>query len=242
MNQFNVRVKSFGNSALLIEWPDRIDESILRDILCVQSHLEQELCDLDIETINAYNSLTVILNSNSSSLTTLEEKIRKIIAQHKTKIVLEKKIWRIPVCYEGEFGIDLAEIATSTGLSVDELIELHTTPQYTVYFTGFLPGFLYLGGLVHKLFTPRKSTPRLRIMKGAVAIGGNQTGIYPSESPGGWNIIGNSPLNFFDAELSPPCFAKAGDHLEFYSIKKNEYDMIKKAVEKKSFQIECVIQ
>ena len=107
-----------------------------------------------------------------------------------------------------------------------------------IYFIGFLPGFLYLGGLDERLFTPRKSTPRLRIEKGAVAIGGKQTGIYPQESPGGWNIIGNSPIQFFDNSKNTPCFAKAGDKLQFYSITLKEHHDIKVLVDAGVFQLE----
>ena len=138
--------------------------------------------------------------------------------------------WQIPVCYEKEFGLDLQEIADKKSLSIDAIIRLHTASTYAVYFIGFLPGFLYLGGLNEKLFMERKSTPRLKVAKGAVGIGGSQTGIYPNTSAGGWNIIGKTPISFFDMEKASPCFANPGDEIKFTSISAAEYKVIAKQV------------
>src|SRR5690606_12317203 len=114
-------------------------------------------------------------------------------------------IFHIPICYDPKFAIDLDLISQSKNIGVDKIITLHSAPIYTVYFIGFLPGFLYLGGLDEGLHISRKSSPRNRIEKGAVGIGENQTGIYPKSSPGGWQIIGNSPIEIFDKNSSPPC-------------------------------------
>ncbi|HCM77274.1 MAG TPA: allophanate hydrolase subunit 1 [Cytophagales bacterium] len=235
---FNLTYKSLGSSAILIEWINQIDEAILYDILSLQVKVETDLQDVLVETINAYNSLTIIYNPNQISFSELKEKIKALYeaSNHENKIASKK--WMIPVCYDQEFGIDLEEISKKNNFTIDEIIEAHSRPDYVVYFTGFLPGFLYLGGLPKSLHMPRRATPRVRIRQGAVAIGGAQTGIYPSESPGGWNIIGNSPLIFFDPSQSPPCFAKAGDHLQFYSINKSEYDLIAKEITSGKFIVE----
>jgi KipI family sensor histidine kinase inhibitor len=145
--------------------------------------------------------------------------------------------WEIPVCYDAQFGIDLDEIVQKTKLSIAEIISLHTAPRYQVFSIGFLPGFLYLGGLDSRLHMDRKSTPRLKVEKGAVGIGGIQTGIYPKSSPGGWQILGNSPLNFFDVFDEDPCFAKAGDYVKFVSVSLPEYHDIKEAVANRSYTI-----
>lgn len=231
--------KSIGHSALLIEWPSQIDKIILDDILQLQSSIERELGNLLVETVNTYNSLTLIFHSPISSIDAIEKKIQQLCQIQPSIKSENQKTWKIPVCYDKEFGIDLDDVARQHKLSTDEIIAIHSKAKYLVYFIGFLPGFLYLGGLPKKIHTPRKSTPRLRIKKGAVAIGGQQTGIYPSESPGGWNIIGNSPLFLFDPEQDPPCFAQAGDCLQFYPINKNEHQKILKEVEQKSFTIEA---
>ena len=113
---------------------------------------------------------------------------------------------------------------------------MHTSSQYLVYFLGFQPGFLYLGGLDSRLHNPRRSNPRLRVDRGAVAIGGEQTGIYPQDSPGGWNIIGKSPVDFFDVSKSRPCFAKAGDYVQFKPVDVATFDEISKEVKQRDYK------
>ena len=111
-------------------------------------------------------------------------------------------------------------------LTPAQIIKQHTEATYTIYCMGFLPGFMYLGGLPEALHFRRKSTPRLSVMPGSVGIGGNQTGIYPQESPGGWNLIGNCPVKLFNINNMPPCFVKVGDKVKFYEISRPEYDII----------------
>lgn len=242
MNHFTLNYKTLGTYALLIEWPNKIDPSILNEIISLQTSIESELGDVITETVNAYNSLTVIFKEKAITIKALKERVSQIhglgIAQKQKK----NKTWKIPVCYDEEFGIDLKEIASAKKCAVKDIIDAHTGPRYLVYFTGFLPGFLYLGGLPSTLVIPRKSSPRLQIIKGAVAIGGQQTGIYPTESPGGWNIIGNSPLEFFNPAQNPPCFSKAGDYLKFYAIDRAAHQKIKEDVEAGKFEIESEIE
>lgn len=135
----------------------------------------------------------------------------------------ETRKLRIPVCYDGEFGLDMERVMSHTGLSRGEIITLHSSTLYTVYMIGFLPGFPYLGELNEKLATPRLHTPRLKVPKGTVGIGGSQTGIYPLESPGGWNIIGKTPIDIYDPNREEPFFIRAGDQLQFYPISKEEF-------------------
>jgi KipI family sensor histidine kinase inhibitor len=131
---------------------------------------------------------------------------------------LYNAIWQVPVCYEPEYGQDLNSLAESKNLSLTELIQLHSEPVYRIHFFGFLPGFFYLNGLSPRLHTPRKSVPLLAVPPGSVAIGGSQTGIYPMQSPGGWHIIGRSPLTFFDSKQPIPVWAKPGEQIEFVPI------------------------
>lgn len=223
-----VTYKPFGESALLIEWPAEINESILYEILKVQKLLEKKLEEVLIESVNAYNSLTLIYRKDVIDYDRLLSDIKNCLQTIKLEESHHKnRIWNIPVCYDEEFAIDLNEMTLSTGLGKDEMVALHKDSIYIVYFLGFLPGFLYLGGLHPSLHFPRKSTPRLKIAKGAVAIGGIQTGIYPTESPGGWNIIGNCPIELFDVKKNPPCFIKSGDKVKFYSIDLETHSTIK---------------
>ncbi len=124
----------------------------------------------------------------------------------------------IPVVYGGEFGPDLADVARHTGLSAERVVEAHSSAEYLVYFLGFSPGFPYLGGLPPGLATPRLPAPRTRVPAGSVAIGGNQTGVYPVESPGGWRIIGRTPLRLFDVSASPPALLSMGDRVRFAPV------------------------
>jgi inhibitor of KinA len=147
----------------------------------------------------------------------------------------EKKIWKIPVCYDLSFGIDLEDLSTSNSISIDEIIKLHNSLTYNVLSMGFLPGFLYLGMNDKKLYCERKDKPKLNIKSGSVGIARDQTGIYPQDSPGGWRIIGRSPISFFNVDDKSPCFAKPGDKIKFQNISLSEFNQIE--INKSSYKI-----
>ncbi len=218
--------KRFGNRAILIEWPNRIDELILADILQFKALIISNKKDDIEECVSAYNSLTVIYHNEIIDFPTEKQSLTSLYQLDSPQQAENNFLWKIPVCYDTEFGIDLEEMSSTLNLSTREIIDLHSQAIYTVYFIGFLPGFLYLGGLNEQLETRRKSTPRLQVNKGSVAIGGSQTGIYPNDSAGGWNIIGKTPLSFFDPDNAPPCFAKAGDKIQFVPISHQEFKQI----------------
>lgn len=160
---------------------------------------------------------------------------------NKIKINLgERKTWRIPVCYDKFFSKDLDNISTSLNLSRNQIIKLHHENKYMVCFLGFLPGFLYLSNLNKKLYFPRKSVPDLSVAKGSVGIGGSQTGVYPSDSPGGWNIIGNSPVNFINTSTDEISFAQPGDLIKFYPITLEEHQVILKESNNFKFEWEAI--
>ena len=233
--------KPYGAHSILIEWPAEIHRDILNDVLCFKQIIESRHIEEKVQVKSAYNSLLVIY---VIGIDNIYDKISTLKSAYETMSGLNKptfRRWNIPVCYDDEFGIDLDEISSRNNISKSDIIRLHSTSIYTVYFIGFLPGFLYLGGLKKELHIPRKSTPRLVVEKGAVAIGGNQTGVYPNASPGGWNIIGNTPIDFFDVNSNPPCFAKAGDQIQFYPISRKEYSDIKKLVEAGVYQLESEV-
>lgn len=233
----NLDYKIFSDTSIIIEWEPVIAKDILYDVLAFTSKIEAFYTS-GIQVTTAYNSILIVFDDFKVDLDNEIENLKQIDLHKSKKIYRNNTLWKIPVCYDDEFGIDLKEIAAEKNKSVTEIMKLHTKAVYTVFFIGFLPGFLYLGGLPEELIMPRKATPRLRIEKGAVAIGGNQTGVYPVESPGGWNIIGNSPLPFFDVTKDVPCFAKPGDAIQFYSVTKKKYDDIKTLINANVFQIE----
>jgi inhibitor of KinA len=155
---------------------------------------------------------------------------RFITERHKAVNAARRRLRRpaaraveIPVCYGGDFGPDLAEVAAAHGLDADRVIALHAGASYVVLAIGFAPGFAYLGGLPPQIHTPRRTTPRVRVPAGAVGIGGAQTGVYPLETPGGWNLIGATPLRLFDASRAEPALLGAGDRVKFRSITPEEF-------------------
>lgn len=241
MNQYKLTYKPLGSIAVLINWPKSIDRDILENIQLFRHKIHSDMGEYVLETVPAYNSLTVFFDTSKIKYSSVVTDLKEIYTKKDQKFLSVNRIWTIPVCYEDEFGVDLSNLAKIKKLSKQKIIDLHTEPLYDIYFIGFLPGFLYLGGLPDVLSHPRKKKPRLKIKQGDVAIAGNQTGIYPRVSPGGWNIIGNSPLQFFNVEVFPPCFAVAGDKLKFSSIDKRTYERIKKNVEAGVYEIESEV-
>lgn len=229
--------KTYGKYAILIEWEAIIDEKILNDILLFKEKITENKEGLFIDLIVGYNSLTI---KYKKTLTDFHQEVEVLKSIYKSNFKLLKTksfVWEIPVCYNLEFGIDLEEMSNKSKLSIQEIIQLHSEKIYTVFFIGFLPGFLYLGGLKEQLFFDRKPNPRLEVVKGSVAIGGKQTGIYPLESAGGWNILGKTPINFFDVEKANPCFAKAGDFIKFKPVSLEEFYELEKEIKENKYQL-----
>lgn len=233
--------KPFGDRAILVEWDKKIERRILMDILNLKAKIEKSDIKQIIELKHTYNSLIISYNSKNINFKSQIAHIDKIYNESSDVIQKASRLWKIPVCYESEFALDMESFSASKDMSKEAIVNLHTGSSYLVYFIGFLPGFLYLGGLDKKLHLPRKSTPDLKVPKGAVAIGGNQTGIYPNESPGGWHILGNSPVNFFDIKKNTPCFAQPGDEVVFIPIDKKKYHDIKILVDAGVYEIESEV-
>lgn len=241
MGKFKLTYKQFGERSILIQWPPKIDKTILDDVLRYKHILQNITIKEKVYVKSAFNSILIIYSFTIDNIYDEISKLEQLYLHEKGGIRTTSKRWKIPVCYDDEFALDIEEMSNQIKLSKKEIIKLHTTPDYLVYFIGFLPGFLYLGGLNEQLHFPRKATPRMTIKKGAVAIGGGQTGIYPTESPGGWNIIGNSPIYFFDVNIATPCFAKPGDVVKFYPISLKEYQDINTLVNAGVYQIESEV-
>lgn len=232
-----VTYKPFGEKAILIEWEPKIASTILEDILQFKAKIQSTDSFVIEDVVVGYHSLTVLFKQTIENYKQVVLELKKLHVSDVDIRKEKKTLWKIPVCYDIEFGIDLEEISITTKLSIAEIIRLHTESIYQVYFIGFLPGFLYLGGLDSSIHIDRKATPRLNIAKGSVAIGGSQTGVYPMDSPGGWNIIGRTPISFFNTQYEEPCFAKSGDKIQFYSIHKQEFIDIEKQLKGGSFKL-----
>lgn len=223
---YQLEFKQFGEAAILIEWPKKIDKNILNDIREFVQKIEFLKIESIVDINFVYNSLLIVYNYNLIDYINLKNQLISLYFKSSFIKKASKQIWNIPVCYDEKFGIDLQLIASEKQLPFKEIIRLHTSVNYTVYGIGFLPGFLYLGGLPNELDFPRKSNPRTNVEKGAVAIGGNQTGIYPQNSPGGWNIIGKTPISIFDIKKVNPIEIIPGDEIKFHSISLKEFKEI----------------
>jgi inhibitor of KinA len=192
------------------------------------------------ECIPSYNEVLVqydpVKVSFSDFLLFLKSQLKDVedIKQQKKKII------EVPVVYGGEFGPDIENVSRHAQLSVDEVIELHTKPEYLVYMLGFTPGFCYLGGLDKKIATPRLDNPRTKIPRGSVGIAGDQTGIYPIESPGGWQLIGRTPLLLFYPDRKPEFLFEAGNYLKFIPIDKTQYYEINEELAEGSYVIRTI--
>ena len=238
---FDLAYKPYGDHSILIEWPSVIDKNVLFDVLSFKEKIQKNNIKSIIDVNSAYNSILITYDLFNNSYKAVVTSLDALYLQEDVYTKPTFRQWKIPVCYDAFFAIDLNEISLTKNSSKDDIIKRHSQVNYTVYFIGFLPGFLYLGGLDESLHIPRKETPRLKIEKGAVAIGGKQTGVYPTESPGGWNIIGNTPISFFDASKSEPCFAKPGDSITFHPITLKEYYNTKALVDAGVYQIESEV-
>jgi len=219
---FSPSYKAFGNKAILIEWPPQISEEILYDILRFKNKIKIHHNNvLDIST--AYNSLTIFLKKEIKNFENEKIKLNKMYNFDFKELAIDNFIWHIPVCYDKAVAPDLVNFLKQKSLHLKQLIRYHTKNLYTVYFLGFLPGFPYLGGLPEILHFPRKGNPHLKVEKGSVGIGGQQTGVYTQDSPGGWHIIGKTPISFFDANLTRPCFLKPGDKVKFEPVSYKQF-------------------
>ncbi|WP_316821231.1 5-oxoprolinase subunit PxpB [Pedobacter gandavensis] len=213
-----------GDSAIVIQFPDQISEDIHQQVRAVSAFLDENSFEGFVEYTPAFSSVTIyyqpwiLLYTEIQAL--LEEMLRELI-EDGTRLP-ETRI-EIPVVYGGDYGPDLEFVAAYNQLSTKEVVAIHTSEEYLVYMIGFAPGFPYLGGMNEKIATPRKAQPRTKIAAGAVGIAGRQTGVYPIETPGGWQIIGQSPLSLFDFNREVPALLKAGDRVRFVAISEAEF-------------------
>ena len=236
----DTKILTAGDSSVLIQFGNTIDPEInYRISATVQMMREQHIVGVT-DIIPAFCSLLINYDPRVISYEEMRTRMEKILSVEIAAGARKKKVFEIPVCYGGEFGPDLATIAEHAGLSEQEVIDIHTSTDYLIYMLGFLPGFTYLGGLDERIHTPRLANPRIRIPAGSVGIGGSQTGIYPMDSPGGWQLMGLTPVKTYDPDREVPILVEAGDYIRFVPVDRAEYDRIKTEVEQGTYRVRIV--
>ena len=221
-----------GDQAILIEFGKDINLKVYEGVQYASALLDEFQPEWLIEYVPAYTTLTIFYNpfvlkekqvNSSLPYDVICQEITSLLSSKKTVQQEENRTVEIPVCYGGEWGPDLSYVADYNGLTEEEVIHIHSKGTYIVYMLGFAPGFPYIGGMSSKIATPRRSSPRLKIPSRSVGIAGSQTGIYPIETPGGWQVIGSTPLQLFTINQSPPTLLRAGDRITFKPINDEEY-------------------
>ncbi|MGE7121563.1 5-oxoprolinase subunit PxpB [Peribacillus sp. NPDC046944] len=243
----NVVLSPLGDSAIVITFGNEMKGNVHKKIKIFKDMLEEEPFIGFIECVPAFTNLTVYYDalmiyneqkqkSKEASIspyefvqTIIEAKLQQV----KKDKALDQRTISLPVCYGGEFGPDLEHVARFNHLTTDEVIHIHSSGEYLAYMIGFAPGFPFLGGLSEKIATPRRRSPRMNIPKGAVGIAGMQTGVYPISTPGGWQLIGQTPSTLFLPNESPPSLLQAGDKVKFIPISSVEYKEIARKEELK---------
>ena len=220
-----------GDRGLLVEFGEGIDPKINAKVRAMARALEDQRLAGVREIIPTYRSLLLIYDPGTTHPDKLCPAIDAIETCLKTQETEPAKIVEIPVCYGGRFGPDIENVQAPHALTQDQVIQRHCAPAYLIYMVGFTPGFPFLGGLDETLYTPRLTTPRMLVPEGSVGIANNQTGMYPIASPGGWQIIGRTPLKLFAPHRSNPFLYKAGNKIKFIPISEQEYTRISKLEE-----------
>ena len=227
----NVRFLLTGDTSVSVEFGNQISETINHDIRAYKIALEKAQVPGVVELVPTYRSLMVHYDPSLISYGLLQEKLESLLGEMGHITIPPSPVLEIPVLYGGEMGPDLAFVAEHAGISEKEVIDIHTPTEYLIYMLGFTPGFTYLGGMSDKIATPRLKQPRVKIPAGSVGIAGTQTGVYPIDSPGGWQLIGRTPVKMYDPDRETPILPEAGQYMKFYSIDQAAYDAIAGEVE-----------
>jgi inhibitor of KinA len=213
-----------NENSVLIQWPMEVSENTLSEVTALSAAIKINF--VGVLCTPTYASILAVFPLEIKDFIGIQKELEILYSKLNLQGFIGKHI-EIPVCYDSEFALDAPFVSDSLKINFKEIIKAHTKPSYRIYGIGFLPGFMYLGGLESQLKISRKHSPRMSVPKGSVGIAGIQTGVYPQESPGGWQIIGNCPLEFFKVNEKPPFFAAVGDTISFVSITKDQYKLIK---------------
>ena len=218
----DVRVLAAGDSAWLVELPERIDAAVnSRAIQIANAARDAALPITDI--VVGYRSVMVYIDPLAPDAPLVERRLHEIADQPSTEAPSAGALVDVPVCYDGTFGPDLADVAAFGKCDIEEVIQRHLAHEYRVFVVGFVPGFAYMASVDPRIAAPRRSSPRLRVPAGSVAVAAGQTGIYPAETPGGWSLIGRCPIKPYDPGRDQPFLFQAGDRVRFHRISETGY-------------------
>lgn len=232
--------KLINEQTIMIYFEERIDPDTFQKVQRVEQYIKAQNNPAITELVSSYRAIMLTIDISESDLSQViaELNLNQIdITKLKGKTA-ENKTVNIPVLYGGEYGEDIQEVASHNHLTTKEVIRIHTENTYLIYMLGFMPGFPFLGGLDKQLHTPRRQDPRTSIHAGSVGIANNQTGLYPKQSPGGWQIIGRTPIKVFDILRDPMCLYDSGDYIKFYAIEEETYHQIIDEQQQDGFDIE----
>ena len=228
------RIEPVGDRCLMVEFGQRVDPAINDTVHALADRLLEHPIEGVTDVVPAFTTVAIHYRPEAlegagtgtqTAYRELERRIEAILSGGFERTRGEARTVEIPVCYGGEFGPDLDDVAKACGLSAQQVIELHAASPHVVYMLGFAPGFPYMGGLDARLAMPRRSTPRVRIPAGTVAIAREQSAIYTLESPGGWNLLGRTPVQLFTPHAEPPTLLRPGDHVRFVPITREQFDL-----------------
>lgn len=241
-----MEMKPLGDSAILVQFGSEMNQGTHMKVQTMTAHLDAHPFDGLIECVPAFTSVTIFydplrirqtykerrksassLKKEASPYQIVRSIVEELAAGLEQKTEAKPRMVEIPVCYGGELGPDLEAVAEYHNLLTSDVIDIHSQAEYLVYMIGFAPGFPYLGGMSEKIATPRHASPKLSIAAGSVGIAGKQTGVYPISTPGGWQIIGRTPIDLFQPEQNPPTLLQSGDIVRFKPISLDEYKSYK---------------
>jgi inhibitor of KinA len=217
------RIEPAGDAALVVDLPERIDPAINAWCVAFARVLERALGTAIRDIVIGYCSVTVYFDPLGTDPKWLEDEIVTLASDLEGDEASEGPLVDVPVCYGGELGPDLPDVASHAGCSAEEVIALHAGRDYRVYLVGFVPGFAYMAEVDRRIAAPRRASPRTAVPAGSVAIAGGQTGIYPSITPGGWNVIGRTPVKPYDPDRAEPFLFRPGDRVRFHPIGEDEF-------------------
>jgi len=219
-----VRIAAAGDSALVVEFEERIDAAINARAIALAESIQGAAITGVRDVVPTYRSVAVYFDPLRVDYDALLASVERAATNGSDALAPAAAAIRVPVCYGGELGPDLASVAAYAGGTEQDVVRLHSEATYRVFMLGFVAGFAYLGIVDPRIAMPRHSTPRVRVPLGSVGIAGVQTGVYPAETPGGWQLIGRTPVKPFDPDRPEPFLMKAGDSVQFYPIERAEYD------------------